>query len=368
MGASMSSQLLSINHQLSRYELPFILLIGILTNTMNLLIFSRRAMRQNICSWYFLCLSLIHLLILVTMCSQTALPPWTGYNIAGSIVAFCKIRQYLFDLLTSLSRHFICLISIDRWMITSTNVWLRRQSSPRIARWIIVISVMFWSLFNIHALVEFNIVSNICTASTASMYFFFYSIYSIIITISPMMIMILFSILTLENLHRNRVVPIASVNSIIFNPMGNMISHVHSNPQQRRRRSQRDIHLIRLSVIQVVAFLIFNSIWTMFPLHLFITSSRGIRTLEERLLSGILSGFGLNLIYTYATVYFFFSQTIFHSLSLVYTCTLHISFNTISQRIFDGIETNSTHYPTTPSNLMLTWWEDIHRLLMLFIA
>lgn len=297
----MSSKLLQINSQLSRYELPFILLIGILTNIMNLLIFSRRTTRQNVCSWYFFCLSLIHLLILMTMCSQTALTPWTGYNISGSIVIFCKIRQYLFDLLTSLSRHLICLISIDRWMITSSNVWLRRQSSPRIARWIILISVIFWSLFNIHALIEFNIISNICTTSTASTYFFFYSIYTIIITVSPMIIMILFSLFTLRNLHRSRVVPITSVNSIIVNPMTN----IHPNLQGRRRRSQRDIHLIRLSVIQVVAFLIFNSIWTVFPLHLFITSSRGIRTLEERFLSGILSGFGLNLLYTYATVDFF---------------------------------------------------------------
>ena len=310
MGASMSSQLLQINNQLSRYELPFILLIGILTNIMNLLIFSRRGIRQNVCSWDFFCLSLIHLLILLTTCSQTAFVPWTGYNIAGSIVAFCKIRQYLFDLLTSLSRHLICLISIDRWMITSSNVWLRRQSSPRIARWIIIISVMFWSLFNIHALIEFNITSNICTASPASMYFFFYSIYSIIITVSPMIIMILFSIFTLKNLHRNRVVPRASVNSIIANPITTMISNIHPNPQQQRRRSQRDIHLIRLSVIQVVAFLMLNSIWTVFPLHLFITSSRGIRTLEERFLSGVLSGFGLNLIYTYATVCFFFLKLI----------------------------------------------------------
>ena len=303
MSTNILSRLVQINAELNRYELPFVLFIGLITNVINLMIFSRRQLRENVCSLYFLCLSLIHLLFLLIMCSQTALTPWTGYNISSNLVIFCKIRQYLFDLLTSLTRHVICLISVDRWMITSSNVWIRQQSSLRLGRYLVVMSVIFWSLFNIHSLIEFNIISNICTTSVSSKYFFFYSIYSIIITISPMILMIGFSMLTLRNLHPNRVVAILSVNSIVNNPRTNV------NGVIRRfgpGRSQRDIHFIRLSVIQVVSFLVFNSIWTAFPLHLFIMSSRANRTLDERFLSAILFGFGLNLLYTYAAVCFFF--------------------------------------------------------------
>ena len=298
MATSLASRLLDIGAQLVRYELPFIFVFGITTNLINVMIFSRRILRKNVCSWYFISLSLLHFLLLIIICTQSIIATWTGYNMAAYVLGFCKIRQYLFDLITSLSRHFLYLISIDRWMVTSSNAWLRQKSSPRIARWLIVTGIIFWAVFNLHSPIQFRIVSNSCTASSTSTYFFFYSIYTIIISILPMIIMSVFSVLTLQNLRARRVIPTFSTNTV-----PTVLSVAVINPNEHRR-SQRDIHLIRLSTVQVVAFLLFNSGWCVYPLYLFITSSRGNRTLEERLLSAFLVNLGFNLLYTYAAVCF----------------------------------------------------------------
>ena len=299
MATSLAIQLLQIHTQITRYEFPFILVFGCVTNLINMMIFSRRVLRQNVCSWYFICLSLLQFLLLITMCLQTIVITYTGYNITAHLVSFCKIRQYAFDLITSLIRHFLCLISIDRWMVTSSSAWLRRQSSPRVARWVVIFSVIFWSIFNIHSAIEYNIFSNLCTAPLPSSYFLFYSIYNIIISVFPMIIMILFSVLTLRNLRVKRVIPIHPMNSVGVNATSTI---TNVNQPVSRQRSQRDIHLIRLSIIQVAAFVIFNSGWCVYPLYLFVTTARGNRTLEERLLSAFLVAFGFNLLYVYAAV------------------------------------------------------------------
>ena len=317
MATSLARRLLELNTDLSRYALPLILVIGTVTNLINMMIFSRRILRKNVCSWYFISLSLLHFLLLIIICTQSIVVTWTGYNMAAYVLGFCKIRQYLFDLITSLSRHFLCLISIDRWMVTSSNASIRQKSSPRIACCLIITGVIFWAVFNIHSLIRFHIVFNSCTASSTSTYFFFYSIYTIIISVLPMVIMSVFSLLTLQNLRTRRVLGIFSANSIAAHPIATATIIHHSTSH---RRGRRDIHLVRLSVIQVVAFLIFNSGWCVYPLYLFITSSRGIRTLDERLLSAFLVGIGINLLYTYAAVCLLsFSKHISPSLYFIFS-------------------------------------------------
>ena len=302
MASSLPYRLLEFNTHFVQYGSPFIVVIGTFTNLVNIMVFSRRIVRKNVCSWYFILLSLFHLLLLVFLCMHSIIVTWTGYNMAAYVLSFCKIRQYIFDVITCLSRHFLCLISIDRWMVTSSHVWLRQKSSPRIAFWLIITGILFWSIFNIHSLIQFNIIFNACTASSASTYFFFYSMYTIVISTLPMVIMTVFSALTLRNLRGRRAVAAFPANSMPANPTATVSVAGHSTG---RRRARRDMNLVRLSVIQVVAFLIFNSGWCVYPLYLYITSSRGNRTLEERLLSAFLVGLGLNLLYIYAAVCLF---------------------------------------------------------------
>jgi hypothetical protein len=186
MASSLFYRLNDVNTQLSSYQLPVFLLIGNLGNIGNIIVFSRRTLRVNVCSMYFVCLSICHLILLDFHGLPRVIAITTGSDVTRRIPAFCKIRSYLFTLAIILSRHFICLISIDRWLISSSNAHLRRQSTTKLAYWLIIGSVTFWALFSIHALIGFDTAIWGCSLSPGTDYALFFSLYSIITSLSTL--------------------------------------------------------------------------------------------------------------------------------------------------------------------------------------
>lgn len=180
MASDLFFRLNNVNIQLSRYELPIVILLGNIGNFANIIVFSRRTLRTNVCSMYFICLSIVHLILLNFHGLPRVIAITTGSDITRTIPAFCKIRSYLFTLAIILSRHAICLISIDRWLVSSAKVALRQMSSLRSARWILGISVTFWLLFSIHPLIGFDSAFWGCSLWPGTVYALFYSLYSII--------------------------------------------------------------------------------------------------------------------------------------------------------------------------------------------
>ena len=166
-----------------RYTLPFVLIMGNATNLANVYLFSRRNLRVYACSWYFICLSIVHLLLLDTLCVSRIIMAWTNDDHATHSLVYCKIRSYLFSLTMVLSRQFICLISIDRWLVTSSRVWLRSQSSLRISRYLTISSVLFWSIYNVHALIGYQTNRFGCYPPSGTTYSFFASVDAIVTTL-----------------------------------------------------------------------------------------------------------------------------------------------------------------------------------------
>jgi hypothetical protein len=168
-----------------RYTLPFVLILGNVTNVANVYLFSRRNLRVYACSWYFICLSIAHLLLLDTLCVSRIIMAWTNDDYATYSPAYCKIRSYLFSLAMVLSRQFICLISIDRWLVTSSRAWLRNQSSLRTSRYLIIGSVLFWSIYDAHALIGYQANRFGCYPPSGTIYSLFASVDTIVTTLVP---------------------------------------------------------------------------------------------------------------------------------------------------------------------------------------
>lgn len=161
------------------YELPIVLILGLIGNIMNIILFSRQSLRKNVCSTYFICLSATNLLFLTTHAMPRMISIMLRIDISQQSVEYCKVRSYLLALCMILTRHFICLIAIDRWLITSSNAFIRRQSSTRFGRWIIVISILFWSIFSIHAPIGFTANPWGCSPAPRTTYALFYPLYNI---------------------------------------------------------------------------------------------------------------------------------------------------------------------------------------------
>lgn len=186
MASSLMVALNKLRLILALYELPFIFAFGNLSNIANIFVFRRQALKTNICSLYFVCLSLNNLLILYVIGLSQISSAATGGDVFHAHRPFCKIRAYFFELSLILSRHFVCLIAIDRWMVTSSSAWLRRQSSSSNARAAVTASLIFWSVFNIHSLIGYDTGPLGCVAVAYDVYGLFYSIYSILTSVLPL--------------------------------------------------------------------------------------------------------------------------------------------------------------------------------------
>ncbi|CAF0745451.1 unnamed protein product [Adineta steineri] len=56
------------------------------------------------------------------------------HDLSSISFPFGKIRIYFVLNGLNISRYLLCLISFDRWMITSRDVGIREKSSPELAR------------------------------------------------------------------------------------------------------------------------------------------------------------------------------------------------------------------------------------------
>ena len=192
--SSFVNQINSIRQIIPAYVLPPIFFFGIIGNSLNIIVFSRSRLRTNVSSWYFISLSISQIGLLTSNCLFRIISSgWSyGYDISLILSGLCKFRIYVTILSVVLCRHFLCLITIDRWMKTSQSVWLRQKSSPKYAKWFIILSVIFWTVFSIHTLIGYQIVSNACTIPSGTPYYLFYAIYNSVIGIVPLLIMIVF--------------------------------------------------------------------------------------------------------------------------------------------------------------------------------
>jgi len=80
MTTSLASQFNYFQFQLVRYELPFIMVIGTLGNIANVVVFMRRNLRSNACSWYLAIISLMHIVLLYASCLPRIMAAWSGYD------------------------------------------------------------------------------------------------------------------------------------------------------------------------------------------------------------------------------------------------------------------------------------------------
>jgi len=291
---TLSNYLANIQTKMIQSLLTTMLVIGNLSNVANILVFSQNSLRSHICSWYFIGASIGHLLYLDLGCLTRVIPAWTQYDLSLISLPFCKARIYFVLIGLTISRYLLCLISIDRWMTTSRNVRIRQLSSPKIARRLIIGAVLFLISINLPISIGYVIdkISG-CGPSTESIYSLFYTIYNIILSLAPLFILTIFSLLTLSNIRHIGHRQILPTTQITLN--------THTAANRERRHNNKDIQFIKLSLIQVAAYVIFNTLHGYTTIDAVITQNQ-IQNADQIAIVGFLNGLGLNLHYTYTGV------------------------------------------------------------------
>ena len=290
---TLAQYLSELTLSLTKYYLTPIYIIAMIGNIFNILIFSRRMLRSNSCSKYFIGMSIGQIFVLNTFGITRIITYIVGYDIAQTTLSLCKIRIFTYILSLGLMRQFLCLISLDRWIVSTKHERIRKLSSSIYIRWLIVGSVLFWLLFSIHGLIGYEITPRGCGAPIGSTYAYFYALQITISSIIPFFVIALFSILTLYNIRSSARVHVsqASHSAITTVPT----TQISVNYRRRERQ------LIKLSLLQVLAYVLLSMIATIAPLYSFLTSTLPKST-DQLAIDRFIVTSALILLYTYTAV------------------------------------------------------------------
>ena len=192
-----------INHVIPVLQIAF----GTLGNLFNIIIFTRRALRTNPCSIYFLVGSVNNFFVIyVPLLTRYLASSWYLDPSATNTI-LCKLRNFFLYPTLTLALWFIVLASIDRFLSSSQNVRLRQMSSLSIAWKNTVFTTMFIFLSYAHILIYFGTASS---GSVMSCIFFpdeyivFLSFFGPLVScILPIVLMSIFGILMILNVRRS---------------------------------------------------------------------------------------------------------------------------------------------------------------------
>jgi hypothetical protein len=207
-----SSELLQLQSTLRSLVASFglaIFIIGIVGNACNILTFvGSEYYKHNVCALCIFSRSIVDLLILTFGLGTRILSQGFRTDLTSTSHVWCKLRVPIIYINTLSSYTILCLQSIDAFLVTSATVSCRQKSNVRTARYLMLGSLCLWVLeelpylFFQELLVSADGHSSMCI-TTNSIYARYrtYFIYLILTTLVPIVVIILFDILTYRHIH-----------------------------------------------------------------------------------------------------------------------------------------------------------------------
>ncbi|CAF3363980.1 unnamed protein product [Rotaria socialis] len=237
---------------LTRYILTLCMILGIIGSLFNLIVFRQKKFQSNSCSVYFMATSIFNLLVIICGITPEVLKYYINYDLASHSSTFCKTKSYLVHSLLMMSRSSVALACIDRFALCSRTVRIRSLNQRRIATSLVVIICIVWIIVPIHILVYVDIQMPRQHCSGSGIYLFIYSIYAVIVTGTPLIIMIIFSFFVIRSLRLTTTrIRLSRVNS-------------NSNNKRQLRMQKRDIQLITILISEVIVYYL-STIW--YPIY-----------------------------------------------------------------------------------------------------
>jgi hypothetical protein len=196
------SQLLAQVLQANIYLQPVQFTLTVTTNILNLCVLSSRALRSSPCTHYFLAYAVLSIMYNSLVCPTQFL---RGFDLdwANTPVG-CKIHFYILFLLPFTARIMLVLASFDRYRSSSKSLRFHSRSTISIVRTIIIISSILCAIYMSPMLTiyYFNETTGVCTIYSNRLGNIYVFSQIIIYYISTPILMIVFGILTIYNIHQ----------------------------------------------------------------------------------------------------------------------------------------------------------------------
>ncbi|CAF3682159.1 unnamed protein product [Rotaria sp. Silwood1] len=133
-----------ISAQLTLYMSIIILVLGVIGNLLNCLVFVQRPLRSKPCAICFLAASILNLIIIFSGILPRALQSFFMIpDQTETVSVLCKLRLVILFTIRTISSWLIALATVDRYLISSPNVNRRQMSNLKnIYLSILIISII----------------------------------------------------------------------------------------------------------------------------------------------------------------------------------------------------------------------------------
>ncbi|UJR11668.1 hypothetical protein I4U23_015849 [Adineta vaga] len=199
--------LLYISQQVTIYAGLSLAIIGLIGNSMNILIFSTLlSYRTTSCTFYFLISSLFNIAYVIINLISRIISAGYGIDPTRTSLAWCKIRQFCLFTLSLITITCSCLATIDQYFASSQNANIRRWSNIKLTHRLVCIVMIVWCIHGIPPLLYSDIspITKSCVNMNAA-YGVYIPIYLLgLICVVPILVMVIFGYLTYRNIHMTR--------------------------------------------------------------------------------------------------------------------------------------------------------------------
>jgi hypothetical protein len=254
MADGLTQTLANLSLNLNRIVPIIQIILGTFGNIMNILIFTRRSLRNNSCSIYFLALSINNLFVLYVALLTRLLASGWQIDPSESSNVLCKLRLFFIYIALCQTQWFIVLASIDRFLSSCHSVHYRQLSNKSTARKVTIFTVIVISIAHFHMLVWWKsdyVGSTLICNIFDPIYDIAFSVFYILFTcLLPPFFMTIFGLLTIFNARklRTQVAP-------------------QTNDARNERLRSKDRQMIRMLLFQVLLDVIFLTPFTAINLY-----------------------------------------------------------------------------------------------------
>jgi hypothetical protein len=128
--AALIAELTLIAQLLTRYVLLVMVILSLVGNTLNILVFSRPKLLSSPCTVYLLAAACFNLVWTIAGVLSQVLSTF-NLDFSAQLTPLCKIRHFIFFSFASLSVWMVALATFDRFLISSPSAKYRQFSSFR---------------------------------------------------------------------------------------------------------------------------------------------------------------------------------------------------------------------------------------------
>ncbi|CAF4762180.1 unnamed protein product [Rotaria sp. Silwood1] len=152
--ASEEQTIVFMTYFISVYLGYFIVIIGVIGNIINILVFTQlKLFRRNQSAFYLTVASIVDSFQLIFAMSTRITATVIGFDLTRTSLIWCKLRVYLIRSTRIISIITICFAAIDQYLSTNSHIQLRQLSTFKLAQRLIIglLPIFISSLFSLLA-------------------------------------------------------------------------------------------------------------------------------------------------------------------------------------------------------------------------